>query len=72
MSEKQNQIKIKYLAGLSTIIIERDPKDNFFVSNNNQFMISKSNLAHLLSFLLHTGIISESFIRGILEEYNTL
>jgi len=71
MDNETMKIKVRHLPKVGLIILERHRKDNFFVSNDTQFMISKSNLYLTLRCLLDSGIISERFLQGILEEYNT-
>ena len=71
MDNELRKIKVRHLPRLGAIILERHRKDNFFVSNETQFMITKANLAITLRCLLEEGVISERFLQGILEEFNT-
>ena len=50
-------------------VIRKDSDNNYFICNEDTFIISIFNLSSLLKFMLFKGILSPKVLEGILSEY---
>jgi len=55
-----------------TLVIKKNPHENFFITTSDSFIIDKANFAALLKFLVFRGFISVKLLHGVIEEFDNL
>ena len=63
------KLQINLLKGINTLVIKRIQGLGFFMTSPDSIIISISDFATLLKYLVLKNIISPKILEGILEEY---
>jgi hypothetical protein len=73
MNKRKNKkfIYVKLIKGLNTLVFEKPEDSDYFVTTRNTLIITVSNLATILHYLVMNNILSHKILEGILEDYNT-
>jgi len=65
------KLTVRVIPKVNTLVITQTEGQEFFVSTKDNIVISISNLAAILSFLVKNNYISYKVLEGILEEYHS-